>query len=305
MKTDLQKIANTLILYSYHVNNIGLLNGKTGIILFFYRYAKYTKNEYYSDFAGNMLDDVLKASGTISNDFENGLTGIAWTVNYLLKKDMVEGNINYILQDVDRKVFSQIICNPEISVFGHALYLLERLKDNETSTYFEKLINNILDICYKGIQEYKVAIPLYHVNSILHFLIEIDKMPKFTDKVSRIKDLLLPILKKIENQRLFGFPDMIIFNQLVANIETKQRLNWNEILSYKFPNTYYTTNSIEQYIRTVWLQELYFGQVNVPIPPSNHIKEFIDNKQKEIIIDNFLFMKGLAGLGCALLSQIQ
>lgn len=60
---------------------------------------------------------------------------------------------------------------------------------------------------------------------------------------------------------------------------------------------------MEQYIRNAWLQQLYFDKVNLPIPFSDKIRDFIDEKQKSITINDFLFMQGLAGLGCALLSQ--
>lgn len=194
MERHLQRIANTLVLYSYHVNNNGLLIGKMGIILFLYRYSQFINNKYYSDFAGNMLDEVLKGSRTVSNDFESGLTGIGWTVNYLLKKEILEGNANNVLRDVDKKVFNRIICDPETSVFGHAIYLLERLKDNKNDVYFEKQIENILDICRGGLQKYKGKISLYHINSILYFLIEVDKIQKYTDKVTEIRNILTKTL---------------------------------------------------------------------------------------------------------------
>lgn len=43
----LRMIANTLVVYSYHIDNNGLTNGKMGVILFLYRYAAHTGNGRY------------------------------------------------------------------------------------------------------------------------------------------------------------------------------------------------------------------------------------------------------------------
>ncbi len=299
MKKDLQRIANTLVLYSYHVNNNGLLAGKMGIILFFYRYAQFADNEYYRDFAGDMLDGVLRTAGTTSNDFENGLTGIGWAVNYLLKNNLVEGEVNDVLQDVDKKIFAQVKCDPEVSVFGQGIYLLNRLKDN---LKFEKLIPNALDFCYSGLREYKGTISLYHINSILYFLIEIDKTKKYTDKVKSIRNLIPSILKKIWEQKVFDSSDIIIFDNILANVEATQRSQWNQILISRPHDICCKSDTMEHYIRSAWLHELYFGQVNLKKPSSNDIKDFINQKQESITLDDFLFMRGLAGFGYALLS---
>lgn len=86
MNNLLQRIANTLVLYSYHINDNGLFTGRTGIIYYLYNYSYYVGNEYYSDFAGDLLDKVLKASNGLSNDFEHGLTGIGWIVSRFIKR---------------------------------------------------------------------------------------------------------------------------------------------------------------------------------------------------------------------------
>ena len=144
MEKSLLRIANTLVLYSYHVTGNGLLNGRMGIILYLFRYSSYAGNEYYSDFAGDLLDKVLRTSANMPSDFENGLTGVGWAVNRLLKEGLVDGNPNEVLQSVDRKVFNWIACNPGISLFGQAVYLLERWQDNLNVPYFEEQAIHIL-----------------------------------------------------------------------------------------------------------------------------------------------------------------
>lgn len=305
MKKELQKIANTLVLYSYHVNGNGLFMGRMGIILFLFRYSRFANNTYYSDFAGDLLDKVLSASGTVEYDFENGLTGIGWGVNYLLRNNLVEGDVNSVLHNVDKKVFSRIFCNPEKSIFGHAIYLLERLKINRDVDYFEKQIENILSICSKGLLEYKGKITLYHINSVLYFLIEIDKMQKYTDKISEIRNSLPTVLKMIEEQELADSSSLQIFDFILSKVDVEQKINWNRILECRPQKTFDIICPIEQYIRNACLQDLYYGQVDIETPSFDEIRKFIDDKQNDITINGFLYAKGLAGLGCALLSQVE
>lgn len=58
----LRMIANTLVVYSYHIDNNGLTNGKMGVILFLYRYAAHTGNRHYENFAGELLDGMMNVA---------------------------------------------------------------------------------------------------------------------------------------------------------------------------------------------------------------------------------------------------
>lgn len=303
MKEDLQRIANTLVLYSYHVTGNGLFAGRSGIIWYLYNYSQYIGNEYYNDFAGNLLDKVLNESGNTSADFENGLSGIGWMVNRLLKEDLVDGTPNEVLERVDHIVFDRMTCNPDISLFGQAIYLKERLKDNPDVQYFEEHIDNILSICLDGLQGFGGKISLYHINSVLSFLIEIDKNQKFREKINAIRQLLPNTLKKIKDQKLVEITDEIIFNQLLASIPKDEQYRWKDVNAYKTSFNLSQLLSIEQYIRIAWMQYLYFGKVNIETPDNKQIKNFIDRKQTSITLDDFLFKKGLAGLGYALLAS--
>ncbi len=306
MEKNLQRIANTLVLYSYHVNNPGLLAGKMGIILYLYRYSKFAGNELYSEFAGDMLDAVLRESGTVSTDFENGLTGIGWAVNYLLKRKIIDGDVNDVLRDVDTRVFGRIECNPENSVLGHSIYLLERLRDNEDNLDFAKHIQYVLHICHGGLKDYKGRFSLYHLNSLLYFLIEVDKTEQYADEVEKIRTLIPQILEDVNRQNSFDSSDISIFDQLFTAIETERKPKWQDILRSRPHRSFHTTGcSMEQFIRKAWLEELYFGRIDANGPSYEHTKNFINQAQESVTLDDFLFMRGLAGLGCALLSQME
>lgn len=78
----LERIANHLMLKTSSSDDLGLYNGKIGVVLFFYHYAKHTDNQLYDDFAGLILDEIYNemhellpiafSNGIIINTIEAG-----------------------------------------------------------------------------------------------------------------------------------------------------------------------------------------------------------------------------------------
>lgn len=101
----LERIANHLVINSSFLDNLGLFHGKMGIAIFFYHYARYADSSVYEDFAGELLDEIYEdIHRGISFDFENGLCGIGWGIEYLLQNKYIEGDSDEILEDIDRKI---------------------------------------------------------------------------------------------------------------------------------------------------------------------------------------------------------
>lgn len=116
----LSRISNYLILNSSCMKNLGLFNGKMGVVLFFMHYARFSKNDYYHDFASILLDEIFEdISSVISIHFGDGLTGIGWGIEYLVQNELVEGNTLEILEDIDLRLYE---------------YNLERIVDKSLET---------------------------------------------------------------------------------------------------------------------------------------------------------------------------
>ena len=83
--------------------NIGLLSGKSGIILFYYHLYKYTNNEKYFILINSLLNDVLEQinKGEFIFTHCSGISGFAWLIQYL------EGN-NFIENKEAIEIFEQI-----------------------------------------------------------------------------------------------------------------------------------------------------------------------------------------------------
>ncbi|HBL34742.1 MAG TPA: hypothetical protein DDZ96_13150 [Porphyromonadaceae bacterium] len=302
MKKELQRIANTLVLYSYHANCNGLLDGKMGIILFLYRYADYSGCKYYREFSDKLLDKVLASITHVSSDFENGLAGIGWVVNYLIKRGLIDGAPNEVLQDVDKNVFSNYRCNPSVSLFGQGIYLIERLKDNPSNTDFEKHVVECLDFCHKGMKEYNGPVSLYHINSLLFFLLKIEVFLSEEVKIDSIKKLLFERLNIAFRDKIYDDVDLYIFKRLLDGIESKQKNKWQDILLLKTPELL-KHYEIERRIKISWQEALYFRNSQLGKIPSENIGPFIDCKQESLTMKDFLFAGGLAGFGNMILSD--
>lgn len=93
------------MLHTSHINNLGLFHGKMGISIFFYRYALHTKCKRYSDFAGEIIDEIYKEiQSDHSRDFQDGLAGICWGMEYISHNGFVKADTDEVLSDLDQVI---------------------------------------------------------------------------------------------------------------------------------------------------------------------------------------------------------
>ncbi|MDR1406964.1 MAG: hypothetical protein LBJ23_02800 [Tannerella sp.] len=106
----IERIVRHLVLFSSFISNIGLYHGKTGIVLSLFHYARFTGNTLYEEFAGELLDEICEdMPKNMPIDFENGLCGIGWGIEYLLQNNFAEGDSNVILTSIDRRIMDRDI----------------------------------------------------------------------------------------------------------------------------------------------------------------------------------------------------
>ena len=87
----LEKIANHYLFYGSFHSDLGLYNGKMGMVIFFFHYARYTGNSLYEDFAEEFLNEILENLHTETPiSFKRGLAGIGWGMLYLIKQGFME-----------------------------------------------------------------------------------------------------------------------------------------------------------------------------------------------------------------------
>ena len=131
----------------------GLFHGYTGISVFFYHLAKVTGNSGYQKIADDLVDGIFSDLNLMAPlDFEKGLAGIGWGIEYLVQNHFAEGNTDEILEEVDNKIFK--LLNEETftsfeltnGLSGYLFYLINRLKNKEPYDSMAKQINRELFI---------------------------------------------------------------------------------------------------------------------------------------------------------------
>lgn len=147
-----QRITNSLFLNANFIENIGLMHGKMGIAIYFFRLAKETDNSVYEEFAGELIDEIYDEIYIKTPcDFENGLAGIGWAIEYLVRNKFIDADTNEVLEEFDNRINHEITLNSptEIGIHkgicGYIIYLLSRLNSNETGTAsFENIRKNLM-----------------------------------------------------------------------------------------------------------------------------------------------------------------
>ncbi|MDR0574375.1 MAG: hypothetical protein LBG96_10175, partial [Tannerella sp.] len=131
----LQRIARYLMLHGSFIDNIGLLNGKMGIAIFFYHYSRYTGKNIYDDFAGELIDEIYNEIHVNTPcDFKDGLCGIGWGMEYLIRNNFVNADSDEVLEDLDKRIMERDVrritdYSLETGLKGIACYVIERRKN--------------------------------------------------------------------------------------------------------------------------------------------------------------------------------
>lgn len=174
----LQRIARYLMLQTSHQSNLGLLNGKIGITIFFFHYSVYTNKKIYRDFAGELIDEVYnEISGNFLCDFKNGLSGIAWGMEYFIRNHFVEGNSYEVLKELDKQILERDVRRIEdisldTGLKGLAYYVISRCASRDikngiiTQNYILDLINSLKLITKEDRETIRL---IEDLNSILNF----------------------------------------------------------------------------------------------------------------------------------------
>lgn len=147
----LKRIADSLI--ETKTNDIGILTGKMGSIIFLFHYARYSKGDFYRIKAEEMLENLL---ANIPPDFyygfATGFCGIGWGVEYLYHQGFIEGDTSEILEEFDEKIMEidplRIKNLNRNHGFGGILqYLLARLYsiqfEGRKNTFDKKYLSNV------------------------------------------------------------------------------------------------------------------------------------------------------------------
>ena len=139
----------------------GLAHGKMGLLIYLYHLYDYTQEAIYKEKAERLLDDLLEndLSKNAELTVEEGLCGVALGLDYIVKKQFVDGDINDLLSGIDDLLFKKLVFgNMEsrysLSQLIHFLYYIYKrleIQTNDNERFpFEglaiKLVNQLADL---------------------------------------------------------------------------------------------------------------------------------------------------------------
>jgi len=335
IENRLQRIANVLLLNASFIDNPGLLNGKMGIAIFFYHYSRYTKNKIYEDYAGELVDEIYEEINTATPvNFENGLTGIGWGIEYLVKNGFVQADTDEALEEVDNIVYRNSLYRPFLlesgkDLFGYGLYFLTRLRekgydDNNIKTLFKKQhLIYLTDDCErilinKRFLDFKIEFPgIDTINSFAWFLLEMHRRGIFPYKIEKLFNAL-PEYLEFHSEGLNDPSATIQMKKLVEFIipcisETNVKDRYNTILTGNVSQEGELKNTDSETIRNFTkttcqnlIYDPYIPGIDSNISDPIKILQIIDNEDNwnkllEGLTKDNLGLTGLAGIGIGLL----
>jgi hypothetical protein len=139
----LNRIVNHLMINTSFMKNIGLYHGKMGVVLFFIHYSRYIKKNIFDDFAEELFDEVYKEiHDQLPVDFENGLCGIGWAILYLLDHGFFYGDVDDVLEDLDKEILKWNLMyltdkSFERGIGGINCYVNYRIRMSKKQTCFD------------------------------------------------------------------------------------------------------------------------------------------------------------------------
>jgi len=105
-KEILQQISDVLLINGGFLSSPGLYFGEMGLVLFFTRYARYTQNVLYLDYAYDLMEKIQnRIHQHILISYKYGLTGIGSAIEYLVQNCFFKANTDDVLEEFDQRIF--------------------------------------------------------------------------------------------------------------------------------------------------------------------------------------------------------
>jgi hypothetical protein len=210
-------------------NDVGLINGKIGLSIYFFMLGRSTRNSEILSIAEHILMDVYNTLGNfiIPTNFQDGLSGIAWGLCHLIKNDFVDGDPDEILEDVDDRIFHYWNANKETlpvnlrqGLLGYLAYYNSRLEISQghaksvNQNIHTRVVSEIVNRIGQLIKEEKfqhrepgLFTLFWDLPLLLILLAKSKQLQVNSNKIDRILDYLTPIITslypRLHSNRMF------------------------------------------------------------------------------------------------------
>lgn len=178
---QLRQIAEMLLLNGTLVDCPGLIYGKTGIVIFFFHYARYTENSLFEDYAWDLIGEVQNQIYTnIPTNYKKGVAGIAIGIDFLIRNNFIEADED-IFEDFDERMYRAVMYDPwqDFSFYdgltGYGQYWISRLRYPTASIQARECLRRIVGL----IEEKLPDIPEKEQTDVFCFLHDLPEIPGF------------------------------------------------------------------------------------------------------------------------------
>jgi len=220
MKQKLRIVAEKL---QKPCSNIGLLQGKMGIAVFFFHYSRYLDYRDWEEYANQLMNEIVEEIQKMVNcDYIENLAGIGIGIEYLVQQGFICCDTNEILEDFDNQIHHIVSCfsgqiNMKNWITGFGKYYVARLNnpDNrmKTSPGIELIKKHILQIVD--------SLPYYsfeNIFSVIHFLPDVINLGIDRIKAGHYLNYAVDRLETVVYEDVFfrNYPGS--FNPLIAAV---------------------------------------------------------------------------------------
>ena len=193
--------------------------------------SKQMNNPLYKNHAEILIDDIFKniENNEVCLGFDNGLAGICWGIEHLVQNGFLVADTNYVLSDLDDKIYRFLSINKNLSInlenglLGYGFYLISRLDRTELDNSSDwgiqirnHLLIDIVNRLYNEIEQdeqhlsepaiFQITWPL---PLTLIFLAEVRKFNIYNHKVDiilkRLEPLVFSTFPRKQGNRVFLF----------------------------------------------------------------------------------------------------
>jgi hypothetical protein len=309
----LQTIANTLYINRYRVKQEGLLNGKMGVAIYLYHYARYCGHSAYETLADDFIDELMsnKMNGVRHSDFSCGIAGLVWGFSYLIENRFMEIEDDTILSDLEPLLLKNIPAKAatkkieNIDLFGVGLYYTSKFRQQPAGENGMAALNALLKKCRIVLSEYKSspAFDIKYVNFLLYFLTE---MTKHRIKEKAAFDLLADIravLLKQTDYSIYGEEDIYILQKNLEQLRSlaSKKGEW-DCIQPQLPQS--SSSGLRCFS---WQNFIYFSFGDMPITDSllDEAAAFVEGRLGCLLDSDFTLSGKLLNVGLGLLCNVR
>ena len=144
---------------SFFLKDLGLLNGKMGIVLSLFEYARKTHNDVVYDYADTLFSSILdEIHQEMCFSFCDGLSGIGWGIEYLLQNNFMNGDSVEICEEIDRlimeidtsRIMDMSLDKGFEGLMHYVLYHIQGASRKNKIPFDSKYLTDIYNTCKKA-----------------------------------------------------------------------------------------------------------------------------------------------------------